>query len=127
VALAQPIRSLHRGPLGLRFSSVAWPTSRGSTSLTAAVRALLIAYDLIGTDENSANYASLIARIKGYAEWANVQRSLWIIKTPLSAVAVRDDLRRFMHDSDRLFVVALAQEAAWANPICKNDWLQANL
>lgn len=123
----EPIRSIGRGSLRLPFSFVASPTSRGSDSLATAVRALLIAYDLIGTDESSANHASLIARIREYPEWANVQRSLWIVKTPLNNQEVRDDLWRFMHPSDRLFVVTLTHEAAWFNAICKNDWLQSNL
>lgn len=91
------------------------------------MRSLLVAYDLIGTAETSENYAKLIARIREYPNWANVQRSVWILKTDATAVAVRDDLYRFMHGTDRLFVVLLAREGAWFNAICKDDWLQANL
>jgi hypothetical protein len=91
------------------------------------MRSLLVAYDLVGTAENSDNYAKLIARIKEYPNWANVQRSTWIVKTDTSIQAVRDDLWRFMHPSDRVFVVLLNREAAWFNAICTDDWLQQNL
>jgi hypothetical protein len=91
------------------------------------MRSLLVAYDLIGTNETSDNYTRLIARIKEYPNWASVQRSMWIVKTDDAPPAVRDELWRFMHASDRLFVILLQREAAWFNAICKDDWLQGNL
>jgi hypothetical protein len=91
------------------------------------MRSLLVAYDLIGTSETSENYARLTARIKEYPNWANVQRSFWVVKADVTPKALRDDLWRFMHPSDRLFVIVLQREAAWFNAICKDDWLQANL
>ena len=49
------------------------------------------------------------------------------MKTDVTPVALRDDLWRFMHPADRLFVIVLQRQAAWFNAICKDDWLQANL
>jgi hypothetical protein len=49
------------------------------------------------------------------------------VKADLAPQVVRDDLWRFMHASDRLFVMVLQRPAAWFNAICKDDWLQGNL
>jgi hypothetical protein len=87
---------------------------------------LLVAYDLVGTDATSENYEKLIARIKEYP-WARVELSTWIVKTDAKAKAVRDDLRAYMHASDRLFVAVLTGEAAWHNVRCKDQWLKDNL
>jgi len=88
---------------------------------------LLVTYDLVGTDDTSDDYKKLIARIKEYSNWARVELSTWIVRTDATAKAVRDDLRGFMHASDRLFVAVLTGAAAWHNVRCKDQWLKDNL
>jgi hypothetical protein len=91
------------------------------------MRSLLVAYDLVGTDDTSENYEKLIARIKEYPNWARVELSTWVLKTDAKAEEVRDDLLGFMHSSDRLFVAVLTGEAAWHKVLCENKWLKDNL
>jgi hypothetical protein len=91
------------------------------------MRSLLVAYDLVGTDDTSENYKKLIARIKEYPDCARVELSTWILKTDAKAKEVRDDLLGFMHSSDRLFVAVLTGEAAWHKARCKSEWLKDNL
>jgi hypothetical protein len=91
------------------------------------MRSLLVAYDLVGADDDSDNYKKLIKRLKEYPNWARVELSTWILKTDAKAKEVRDDLLGFMHSSDRLFVGALTGEAAWHKVRCKSEWLKENL
>lgn len=73
------------------------------------------------------NYESLYEAIKAYGTWAHVLESAWAIVTSQSAAAVRDNLRRHMDDNDGIFVVKSGTEAAWANVLCKNEWLKEQL
>jgi hypothetical protein len=91
------------------------------------MRSIVIAYDLVGTSETSADYKRLIERIKSYPNWAKLQKSMWVVRTDLSAREVRDDVWRFMDADDRLFVCVLTGEAWWFNVICDSDWLIKNL
>lgn len=91
---------------------------------------LIVTYDLVGTDASSDNYKKLIAHIKdkkNFDNWARVQLSTWIVVTDKTPKAVRDELKAYMHSSDRLFVAALTGTAAWHNPKCKPEWLKKNL
>jgi hypothetical protein len=88
---------------------------------------ILVAYDLIGTDESSADYQRLIKRIKEYPNWAKVLYSTFIVKTSWSPSQVRDDLDKYLDRNDRIFVAALTGVAAWRNVICDSDWLKKNL
>ena len=74
---------------------------------------LLISYDLAG--ERSESYRRLIDRIRQYGTFASLQYSLWIVVTPASPRAVRDDLRAYVDADDRLFVAAMTGETAWHN------------
>lgn len=84
----------------------------------------LVTYDLVGTRETSADYERLIARIKKYSNWGRVQKSVWLIQTVDSAVIVRDELRSYMDDDDRLFVIEVTGTAAWHRVICEQEWLK---
>ena len=92
------------------------------------MQSLLITYDLVGTSETSADYRRLIEHLKGgYANWAKIALSTWVVRTEQSAKQVRDTLQRYLDADDRLFVASLTGVAAWQNAMCSNDWLQANL
>jgi hypothetical protein len=82
----------------------------------------LVTYDL--TNGDSSDYEELYEAIKAYGTWARVTESTWIVVTDESASAVRDDLMRFMHDDDRLFVLKSGVAAAWHNVRCRTTWLK---
>lgn len=75
---------------------------------------LVISYDLF---KQGQNYDAVIAAIKGLSgTWAKIHKSVWYIKTPLSAAQVRDQLQRVIDSNDSLFVVdASNNDAAWYN------------
>jgi hypothetical protein len=54
------------------------------------MQSILITYDLVGTDETSADYKRLIDHIKNdYSNWAKIALSTWVVRTTLSAAQVR--------------------------------------
>lgn len=84
----------------------------------------IISYDLRAPGRN---YEQLYAAIKAYGKWAHINESLWAVVTDTNAVAVRDNLTKYLDPNDRLFVVKSGVEAAWKNSMCKNEWLKGNL
>lgn len=91
------------------------------------MRTILISYDLVGTNESSQDYEDLIAAIEAYGTYANVNRSVWIVRTSKTASQVLDDLWKHMDGNDRLFVIRVYREASWINTICTSKWLKDNL
>ena len=73
---------------------------------------LLVAYDLVA-HEPSSEYARLTGRLRQYGTYARIQYSTWLLVTPASAGAVRDDLASYVDADDRLFVAGLTGETAW--------------
>jgi hypothetical protein len=84
----------------------------------------IISYDL---RKPGRNYDSLYAAIKSYGTWAHINESVWAVVTAEKAVQVRDKLLTHIDTNDRLFVIKSGTEAAWRNPICKNQWLKDHL
>ena len=87
----------------------------------------LVTYDLVGTDETSADYKRLIKRIKGFPSHRKLQKSVWLVKTNKKAAEVRDILLSFMDDNDRLYVTKIARGSAWHNLLCDSERLKAFL
>lgn len=87
----------------------------------------LIAYDLIGSDESSADYRRLIEHIEDRYTNVKVLYSTFIVSTDLTHVDVRDDVADYVDDDDRLFVAQLSGASAWHNIICPDDALKAFL
>ena len=83
----------------------------------------IISYDL----RKQRNYDQLYEAIKSYDTWAHVLESVWAVKSPKSAVEVRDHLAKYLDADDGLFVIKSGTEAAWRGVICKNDWLKDNI
>ena len=83
----------------------------------------IVSYDL----RRQRDYASLYEAIKTYPNWAHITASTWAVVTNSSAIEVREYLRGFVDNDDRLFVIKSGLEAAWVNVICKNEWLKENL
>lgn len=84
----------------------------------------IVTYDLRKPDRD---YEKLYEAIKSYGTWAHVTESVWAVITARTAPQVRDHLLSFMDSNDRIFVVKSGVEAAWRNPICKNEWLKEHL
>lgn len=72
----------------------------------------LITYDLC---KPGRNYQPLWDRLEALGA-VRVLESVWAIKTAASAVAIRDDLLRFIDSNDRL-LVGIITSAAWHNLI----------
>lgn len=89
----------------------------------------LITYDLVGTSETSEDYRCLIDAIKGLGTWAKPQKSVFVVATTrfADAPAVRDHLRRYVDDDDRLAVFGLTGGAGWTTTICTSDGLKSAL
>jgi hypothetical protein len=87
----------------------------------------LVAYDLVGTNETSQDYAQLIDKIRSYPNWGKLQKSVWLVTSAKSVSEVRDELLLHMDRNDRLFVGELTGTAAWENTICEHDWLMSFL
>ncbi len=75
------------------------------------MKTYLVSYDL---DKPGQRYDDLIARLKAVGA-VKILYSEWVLCTTATAVAVRDDLKRFTDDNDMLLVVALTGEAAWTS------------
>ncbi|MEK4030711.1 CRISPR-associated protein Cas2 [Pseudobacillus sp. FSL P4-0506] len=86
--------------------------------------AKIITYDL---DSPGQNYQLLIAEIKRYPNCVKITESCWVINNDQSCVDVRDNLKRFIDENDRLLVARLSGEAAWINVICGTEALKKSL
>lgn len=87
------------------------------------MKCYLISYDLI----NQRDYDSLHEAIKSYGTWAKITESFWAIVTTQSSTQIRDYLKKFMDNDDRIFVIKSGSEAAWTNSLASNEWLKKNL
>ncbi len=87
----------------------------------------LVTYDLVGTDETSQDYKNLIAAIEKYS-WCKVQKSVFLIASEITdAKVIADALWAHMDANDRLLVIQVAYNYAWANAICETngeDWIE---
>lgn len=89
-------------------------------------RVVCIAYDLNGPGQN---YSGLIRAIKALSgTWWHHLDSMWLLKTTLTCVSIRDRLRPYLDANDELLVVELGPTAAWAGFNAKgSNWLKNNL
>lgn len=89
------------------------------------MKGYLIGYDL---NKSGQNYATLIEEIKKLGNWWHCLDSTFIIISSSTAVAIRDHLQQYVDSNDKLLVVLLSREAAWAglSEEC-SDWLTNNL
>jgi hypothetical protein len=86
--------------------------------------AFVVCYDLRAPGRN---YQTLYDRLRQYPQWGKVTESTWVVVTTWTAVQIRDDLRQYVDDNDRIFVVKSAGEAAWVNSVCETEWLKGHL
>lgn len=83
----------------------------------------IISYELKGTRD----YTALYEAIKSYGTWAHITESTWAVVTDQTWIQVRDNLIRYLEQSDRIFVVKSGSAAAWNNVLCKHEWLKEHL
>lgn len=84
----------------------------------------LVTYDLVGTSETSQDYKRLIEKIKTYADWGKIQKSVWMVKSTKDASEIRDELFACMDSNDRLFILELTGVSAWENALCDTSWIK---
>jgi hypothetical protein len=84
-----------------------------------------ISYDLIGTDEKSADYEKLINKIKSLGAAKKVEYSLWVSDTSMSPKEVRNALKPYIDADDKLIVMPRAHGSAWTGlPDDASQWLK---
>jgi len=87
--------------------------------------AYIISYDL---SQPGQNYENLLNAIKGYANWARLGGSAYIIISDSSPVQIRDKLNRELDSNDKLYVGVVTAPAAWIGMSDEvSDWLKKNL
>jgi hypothetical protein len=77
----------------------------------------LVSYDL---DKPGQDYPRIIERLKALGA-LRVLYSEWILQGNYSAVNLRDDLRQYIDQNDKLLVVALTGEVAWTSLMINNE------
>lgn len=75
-------------------------------------KSYLVSYDL---DKPGQNYERLIARLKQFRA-IRVLYSQWVLRSTLTAIELRDDLKTYVDANDRLLITRLT-----------NDWASYNL
>lgn len=90
----------------------------------------LVCYDL---NKEGAAYSAANKRLTDaikalFSAWWHHLDSTWIVLSDMTAVQIRDALKRHIDDDDELLIVASSGVGAWAgfNPNGAS-WLQANL
>jgi hypothetical protein len=87
---------------------------------------LLVGYDLIAPGKD---YKPLWERLKSYGNWWHHLDSTWIVIADLTAVQLRDELKKLIDSNDELLVVNVTGDtAAWTGFNTKgSQWLKTNL
>lgn len=85
----------------------------------------VVSYDLKTPGKN---YDALISALQTYPNWWHHLGSTWCVVTPNTAAQVRDHLKRYIDQNDKLLVVRSAGEGAWTGfDNNGSTWLKANL
>lgn len=84
----------------------------------------IVCYDLCAPGRN---YDSLYSALKQYAHWGKLTESAWAIVTSETYVQVRDNLKQYIDDNDRLIVIRAGKEAAWTKVRASEEWVKKNI
>ena len=79
---------------------------------------ILLSYDL---RDPGRNYEPLYREIKKMGTAEHVLKSVWLLKTQLNTVEIRDTLVRFLDSNDGIIVCQLNGAAAWQNVDVDNN------
>lgn len=72
---------------------------------------ILISYDLRAPGKD---YTNLSKHLESYGNWARPLESVWLIRTPSTAVQVRDAALKHVDQNDKIFVVDVTgRHSAW--------------
>ena len=87
---------------------------------------LLVGYDL---NQPGQDYTSLIETLKKVGAWWHYLDSMWLVKTSLTPIELRDKLSAVLDSSDELVVLDVTSRtwAATGLPKRAYDWLHTNL
>lgn len=91
------------------------------------MKTYLISYDLV-IPERLSDYIRLFDTIKTANFWAKPLESVWLVKTTLSSVQVRDELRKVIDSNDKILVIEVTND--WASYNLSQeivDWMQREL
>ena len=85
---------------------------------------LIITFDLVNA---AVNYEMVVKKIRLHQHWARLGTSAYLIKTHLTVLQVRDDLRQALKNGDKLFVGVCPVPSAWhGQPEDVSKWILQN-
>lgn len=86
----------------------------------------VVSYDL-RKPETSEDYKKLISHLKSYYFWAKPLESFWLLETSKSCAEVRDEIKKYVDENDKVFVTptSLSGWASYGLPKDVIDWLNA--
>jgi hypothetical protein len=82
-------------------------------STSEAYVIFVVTYDLKTPHDTETDYQRVIAAIKSYETWCHLEKSVWLIRTDVSAAEIRDFLKNSLYSTDVLFVGRL--NGNWAS------------
>lgn len=84
----------------------------------------IIIYDLC---DPGRDYDPLISAIKQYHRWGKISESAWAVVTTNNSVQIRDNLRQYIDNNDKLMIIQSGKNAAWTLASASDQWLRENL
>jgi hypothetical protein len=84
-------------------------------------------YIVILVLSSKSDYSRLYAFLKTYSSWATLHTAAWAIVTTKTAKQLRDDIQKYLGDTDRVLVVRSSGEGAWRNFPNSSEWLKKHL
>lgn len=87
----------------------------------------VVAYDLKSPHDTADDYDRVIGAVKDFGStWCHLEKSVWLIVSDADASDIRDELKRYLYDTDLLFVAKMAGNWASFNMGSKrSEWLKA--
>lgn len=83
----------------------------------------VLAYDLLSKERD---YSEFLEAVKVF-QYERLTENTWLIQGAMTATFIRDQLRKFVDEGDRIFVGELSGAHAWANPLTPSKLLQSKL
>jgi len=84
----------------------------------------IVSYDLIKPNRN---YDDLYKALKEFHFWGRLTESTWAIVSSKNHIEIRDTLKKYIDENDRLIVIRSGQAAAWANIMASDEWAKQQL
>ena len=98
--------------------------SKGIQNLEGPAVVYVISYDLQAPNDGPEDYERVIETIKTNFTWCHLQKSVWLVRSDLSASEIRDKIISSLRDGDELFVGRLEGNwASWGLGDRRNTWL----